>query len=203
MISSIVKVINKVIIAVEGMDGSGKTTICKHIEKKYNFINVEKPTKYLFIESDGNINYDAFYEMLNKVYKKSKKYRSAFFGKGNELAIKMNYNSNIVLDRHIASNYYWNGSIFLTRFYKRLLFTCGKPTITIFLYATPKVRYERLKKRDKDDIDLYDKTIFEDGTKRYITFLNKMKMTYVIVDTNNKSINEVYKEVDDIIDRIK
>ena len=29
------------IIAIEGMDGAGKTTICNHIERAFNFINIE------------------------------------------------------------------------------------------------------------------------------------------------------------------
>ena len=42
------------IIAVEGMDGAGKTTVCKYISSHKNFHMIEKPTKYFFNKHDFN-----------------------------------------------------------------------------------------------------------------------------------------------------
>ena len=36
------------IIAVEGMDGAGKTTVCEYVSNTRNYKMVEKPTKYFF-----------------------------------------------------------------------------------------------------------------------------------------------------------
>ncbi len=88
------------LIAVEGMDGVGKTTICNYIEKKYNFINIEKPCKYLHASEEE------FYKYLDVIYKRSSKERSIYFGKGNVIASKKYPNKNVVLDRHLGSNYY-------------------------------------------------------------------------------------------------
>ena len=191
------------IVAIEGMDGAGKTTICNHIERNFGFINIEKPTKYFFKDKKGNIDQEIFKKVLNKVYLMNNRNRSEFFGKGNELAVTMYPNCDIVLDRHIASNYYWNGDKSLKQFYSKLVGKCGKPDITIFLYATPSVRYTRLQKRNKKEMDLYDKSIFEDGTKKHIEFLEEYEMPYVIIDTNNKTISQVCREVDSVIKHIK
>ena len=113
------------IIAVEGMDGAGKTTICEYIEKKYNFINVEKPTKYLFEDQTGVIDYDKYYETLDMIYQTDEATRTRFFGNGNIIAVTKFPNQDIVLDRHLASNYYWNGNLELHYYYQKLIENYG------------------------------------------------------------------------------
>ena len=187
------------IVAVEGMDGAGKTTICSHIERAFNFINIDKPTKYLFIDDNGNIDYKSYFEALDMIYKSNELSRSKFFGKGNFLAVTKYPNSNIVLDRHLASNYYWNGNKKLYNFYKELIKICGKPDLTIYLDATPQTRYKRLKKRNFNDFDLNDPTIFTNGLEKNIEFLEDFGFNYKIIYTDNKNIKEVCREVDHVL----
>ena len=184
------------IIAVEGMDGAGKTTISRHIERKYKFINIEKPCKYLYEDEHGKIDYMRFKKDLDRIYKKGCRERSEYFGEGNRIAVTRYPGENIVLDRHLASNYYWNGNKKLYRFYDNLVEECGTPDLTIFLYATPKERLKRLRRRNPMDIDIFDKSIFDDGTYKHIEFLNRYNFNYVMIDTNDKSIIEVCREVD-------
>ena len=186
------------IIAIEGMDGAGKTTVCKYIEKKYEFVNVEKPTKYLF-EKNGRIDMYSFNSELQKIYNCDNKIRSIFFGAGNLLAVTKFKGKNVVLDRHFASNYFWNGDVCLDNYFEELIRLCGKPDITIFLHATPQTRYKRLLKRDTNDIDLHDESIFLDGTKENIDFLEKFKFNYAVVETENKTIKEVCQTIDEVV----
>ena len=44
------------IVAIEGMDGVGKTTIAKNIEKDLNFKYIKEPLKELFEIDDNHIN---------------------------------------------------------------------------------------------------------------------------------------------------
>ena len=71
------------------------------------------------------------------------------------------------------------------------------------LYATSETRYKRLYKRNPHDIDLLDPTVFEDGTDKMVKFLEKYNMKYVIVDTNNMSIDEMNAYVERIIDGVE
>jgi len=190
------------IVAIEGMDGAGKTTMCEYIEKKYKFINIEKPTKFLYEDEKGIIDYKEYYETLEMIYKTDALTRTKFFGQGNIIAVTKYPNSNIVLDRHLASNYYWNGNKNLYSYYEELIRQCGKPDITIFLYATPRTRYKRLKQRNWKDLDLKDSTIFEDGTEKHIEFLDHFNLNYQIINTNDKTIREVYREVDSIMKKL-
>jgi len=97
------------------------------------------------------------------------------------------------------SNFYWNGNIKLYNFYEELIKLCGKPDLTIYLYATPETRYNRLKERNINDFDLNDPTVLVDDMKKNIEFLEYFGFKYKIVYTDNKSINEVCKEVDFIM----
>ena len=187
------------IVAVEGMDGAGKTTLCSHIERTFNFINIDKPTKYLFMDDNGSIDYKRYYETLDMIYKSDDITRSKFFAKGNCIAVTKYPNNNIVLDRHLASNYYWNANKKLDKFFEELIKVCGKPDITIYLDATPQTRYKRLKARNLRDFDLNDQTIFADGKEKNIDFLERFGFNYRIVYTDNKSIKEVCREVDHIL----
>ena len=193
------------IIAVEGMDGAGKTTISSHIERKYGFINVEKPCKYLYADERGVIDYDKFKRDLKRVYDSDSATRRKYFGEGNKIAVTRFEGADIVLDRHIASNFYWNHdpkSRKSFNYFNNLVKECGTPDLTIFLYATPKERYRRLKKRNPNDVDLKDDTIFEDGTPEHIDFLRRFNFNYVMIDTNGKTIQEVCREVDHCISRL-
>lgn len=187
------------IVAVEGMDGVGKTTICEFIEKRFGFINIEKPTKYMFEDKNGNIDYDKYYKTLNTIYKKDELARSEFFAKGNFIAVTKYPNSNVVLDRHLLSNFYWNANNKLYDFYDKLIELCGKPDLTIYLYATPETRYNRLKERNINDIDLNDPTVLVDDMTKNIEFLEYFGFNYRIIYTDNKTINEVCEEVDNIM----
>lgn len=189
-------------IAIEGMDGAGKTTISRHIEKAFGFICIEKPTKYMFLTSTGKIDYVAFYSKLKEVYGSSDDVRSRFFGQGNYIASNMFLDNNVVYDRHLASNYYWNGTKKQKRYFDELVRVCGKPDITLFLYASPTERYKRLQKRNAKDIDLKDPKVFDDGTYKHIEFLNRYNFNYELIDTNDKTIAQVCREVDNIIKRM-
>jgi len=181
------------------MDGAGKTTICSHIERTFNFINIDKPTKYLFLNEQGNVDYKKYYEALDMIYKSNDLTRSKFFGKGNYIAVTKFPNNNVVLDRHIASNFYWNANEKLYKFYDELIKLCGKPDITIYLDATPQTRYKRLKQRNLNDFDLCDPTIFANGLEKNKQFLEYFGFNYKIIYTDNKSIKEVCREVDHIL----
>ena len=112
-------------------------------------------------------------------------------------------NDNIVIDRHLVSNYYWNGSTDSDPVFKALIETSGTPDLTILLYATPKTRMERLRKRDKDDPDLDDPEKKDDGYNKMVYFLEKYNLPYIVIDTESKTLDEVKQIVDSEILKIK
>ena len=81
--------------------------------------------------------------------------------------------------------------------------TSGTPDLTILLYATPKTRMERLRKRNKYDPDLNDPEKKNDGYNKMIYFLEKYNLPYIVIDTENKTLDEVKQIVDDEIKQLK
>ena len=112
-------------------------------------------------------------------------------------------NENVVIDRHLVSNYYWNGNEESNPIFEAIIKTSGVPDLTILLYATPQTRMDRLRKRNKDDPDIDDIEKQDDGYDKMVYFLEMFNIPHVIINTENKSLDEVKKIVDEEILKIK
>ena len=190
-------------IAVEGMDGVGKTEISKHICNNHGFTFIEKPLHYFY--NDGA---EKKYADLMKVAKRmydinDDVLKSWYIALGNIYVARMFKDENIVIDRHLVSNYYWNGSLDSDPVFKALIETSGTPDLTILLYATPKTRMKRLAKRDKNDPDLSDPEKKDDGYTKMLGFLQSFNMPYLVIDTDQLSLDEVKEIVDQEIKNLK
>jgi dTMP kinase len=188
------------IIAIEGMDGCGKTTIAKYVSNVYNFKYIDKPLKFLFSDDleKGNKILSSIssiiYDIDDPVIK------SWFFGLGNLLTVRKFGDSNLIIDRHFASNYFWNGSSESEIVFQTMKEIIGVPDITIVLYATVNTRIERLKKRNPEDKDIFDPEKRVDGYEKMLSFLDKSLIPHVIINTENKTISDVFAEVSKIIE---
>ena len=188
-------------IAIEGMDGVGKSTIAKMVADKYKFNYMEKPLAELFGTErvDGMTNLMEFvpniYNLDNEIL------RAWFIGLGNLHSFLSHEDEDIVLDRHFASNYFWNGSEKSKPVFKLMKDLISVPDVTIVLYASPETRMKRIYARDSKDYDLSDPEKKVDGYDKMIDFLDEMDIPYVMVDTEDKSIEEVFEEVDKIVNK--
>ena len=191
------------IIAVEGMDGVGKTEISKHICKQHGFTFVEKPLHYFYNDGSEN-NFADLMKVANRMYDiNDDVLKSWYIALGNLYVARMFQNDNIVIDRHLVSNYYWNGSEDSDLVFKTLIEISGTPDLTILLYATSKTRMERLKKRDKYDPDLNDPEKKDDGYNKMVYFLEKYNLPYIVIDTESKTVEDVKHIVDNEILKIR
>ena len=185
-------------ISIEGMDGVGKSTICKLLAKELNYIFVEKPLHYLY-ENDDEI------EIYQSVAKKvnaspNRDFTAWYYGLNNLYVYEKFKDQNIITDRHIVSNYCWSGTEYNQDIYDLIIKKIGIPMITIILYANPKEIEKRLKKRDSMDLDLHKLPQSEERYKKMISFCEKTRMPYFLIDTSEKNPNEIVKE---IIQKIK
>jgi thymidylate kinase len=94
-------------IAIEGIDGVGKSTAAHKLAQRLGFLLVEKPLHYLFDEKGNDDNYIRIRDIVNK--SRNKKYTGWFYGLGNIFLYEHFKNQNIITDRHILSNYCWSG----------------------------------------------------------------------------------------------
>lgn len=187
------------VIAIEGMDGVGKTTISKYISEKYKIRYVEKPIKYIFgkdtkeISNEMNAILSNFYDCDDPILK------TWFFGLGNLLAIKNHENEDIVIDRHFLSNFTWNSNEKCYPIYDLLVNYIGIPDLTIYLYADEAARIERLKCRDESDPDLADINTELNKVKDNLQFMKKYNMPYVFIDTTDMSVEKVENRIDVVL----
>lgn len=187
------------VIAVEGMDGVGKTTLAMHICEKYNFIFIDKPVKYIF--EDKNIP-EQFNNILNKVYNLDDCFiKTWFFAIGNIIAIRNFKEENVVIDRHFVSNYIWNSDNECQIIYETLFKIIGKPDLTIMINADKESRIERIKKRNSNDADLQDSILEDSVFEQMVDFVKKNDMRYEILDTTDLTIDEAKKQIEKIIDK--
>lgn len=191
------------VVAVEGMDGAGKTVIARHIAEKHGFEFMEKPLQYFYNDGpEGHYNdlltvSSRLYELNDNVIK------TWYFSLGNLYATRVFSDKNIVFDRHLVSNYYWNADEESAKVFDLLIPLGGVPDMTFLLYASPEVRMQRIHDRNPNDPDLTDPDMLDDGREKMLYFLNKYNMPYVFIDTDNKSLDEVKEIVDGEMERLK
>ena len=184
-------------IAIEGMDGVGKTTTCKLIAERLGYKFIEKNLRFLFDEND---EFDNYFRIRDKVNANPDRlFTSWFYGLGNIYLYTMFKDENIITDRHFLSNYAWSGTDDNTEVYDLLVKKLGFPDLTVILYADETAIFNRLRSRDEHDSDLdkvkkakekYEKMVFFIlfilfFYEKMVFFCEKYKMPYMVVDTSN------------------
>lgn len=181
-------------IAIEGMDGVGKSTTCKILSERLGYTFVEKSLQYLY-GSKGE--YQRIAKLVNA--NPDRNFTAWYYGLNNIFTYNQFKDTNIVTDRHIVSNYCWSGTKDNMDIYNLILKKIGKPTLTVILYASPQVIESRLKNRNINDRDLSKVKLSEAAYERMIYFCELKKLPYMVIDTGKLNPEEI---VDAIIERL-
>lgn len=148
-------------IIMEGMDGVGKTTIAKKLCKKYHFKYVDRPLQHLFsIGELGSKDDIDFQNRLNKIFKEDNKIQAWITGLGDIYNAIKYKGENVIIDRGIISNYFWNGNKENELIFKTINDLIGFPDMTIVLYASLETRLNRIRTRNINDKDLFDSDVY-------------------------------------------
>ena len=181
-------------IAIEGMDGVGKTTVCKLLSEKLGYIFVTKPLHYLTDSDDTNWpNYIRARDIANN--SGNRDFSAWFYGLGNIFTYEKFKDKNIVTDRHILSNYCWSGSMSNMDIYDLIIKKIGKPTLTVILYASADTLKKRLMKRDINDHDLKRLNHTEIVYEKMISFCELKHFPYIIITTDNLTPEQIVNRI--------
>ena len=182
-------------IAIEGMDGSGKTTVAKAVAQNTGYKYLERP-----IENYFGLDSQTYDNMCVKMWDMNEPNKTLwFFGLGHLLAVSGSENQNVILDRHILSTYFWDGNDENQNVFQSLV-DCGVlPDLTIILYADVKTRINRIKERDSKDADLILDKVYEDGYTKMLEFAEKYNMPYIIVNTEGRTLDSIIDECTKIV----
>jgi len=180
-------------IAIEGLDGVGKTTTCRKLAEKIGFKFVEKPLHYLLDSPDKFENYYKIRDYVNM--QTNYKFTSWFYGLGNILTYHLFDNQNIITDRHLVSNFLWSGDESSRPVFDCLTKILKNPECTFILYASDAVLEQRLKKREENDPDVKKIPFNKKSIEKMEKFLWNYNMKYFKIDSSNLTLDEVVNEI--------
>jgi len=151
-------------IAIEGIDGSGKTTIATELAKRLGVEYIKDPAKSVFGMSSAE-----YKELFNSVEKKQNHSTIAQL-------LSMGYTSinNIdgcVCDRHILSNFFYNGNDDTIHYFDAQVQAGDVPDLTIVLFCGQEERIRRIRERNPEDPDLKkDQKVLEANYNKMMTY---------------------------------
>ena len=177
-------------IAIEGMDGVGKTTVCTMLAQKLGYTFVEKPLHYIFDDSPQSVEqYQKIAKRINQ--NPDRDFTAWFYGLNNLFLHSKFKDQNIITDRHLVSNYCWSGAECNGDIYDLLIKKIGMPDYTVILYANPQAIEKRLKQRNENDPNLSKLNMSEIAYERMISFCKERKFPFVVIDTSDKKPEEI------------
>ena len=203
------------IIAIDGLDGSGKSTFCRkyvsylkdlnlHTRKNekvyiesFHLPDYETPTGLKIKENlkSGNIDYreNALMNMLNM---------KEFFAKHKE-RWDSNKNTIVVLDRYILSTLLYSlpfieeKDLFYMEFKnKQLEYTLPNPDLQVYFYCDKSIQEERLQRRE--NLEIFEKNKILNKIHDHSRFINKSfsnKHTEVITLPSHFLDNKYWYEI--------
>ena len=187
-------------ISIEGMDGAGKTSVCRKLAEKTGFEFVEKPWHFLLddagIAAKDESQFETYRKLAGTVNKNpNRNFTSMFYALGSIYMYERFKDSRIVTDRHLASNYAWSGTDYNSDVYDLVISKIGKPELTVILYAPQKIIEQRMRNRNKNDPNLAIAGKSEEIYSRMIDFCESRGFDYLIIDTSDKSIEQIVNQI--------
>lgn len=191
------------IITIDGLDGAGKSTLAKKLSNALEFEYVDKPIYELFnVKGDNNYLYNEIKLMQEKVYNEtdSNFLKSYFTGLGLIYINECMKDKNIIIDRGLLSAYTFNGDEKSKPLFEFLIKQGIFFDLSIFLIASSDVRLSRMKKRNKNDPDMFIDKIKNLNHDSVISFINEHKeLPCYFINTDNKCEEEVFCEALNIV----
>lgn len=177
------------LIAVEGMDGVGKTTTGKLLAQRLGFTFIEKSMHLLFDEENNFDNYIKLRDIINN--HPDEVIRAWFYGLNNIICGNKAKMENVVTDRHFLSNYFWCGSKNSEPIFECLIELIGKPALTVLLYAEIKTVKDRIFNRNNRDKDIFKADMAPMAVEKMESFLVRYHMPHIKIDTTHLTVEQV------------
>lgn len=180
------------IVAFEGMDGCGKSTVASMFAEKNDFIHETQRIMRIL-----NISREEFDNLVNIVRgSKNKKLSPIFYTF--RCMLDNETDTNTVVERTMISTYYFENKRIEKDYWDFAMGLDVVPDITFVLYASPEERYNRIKNRNPLDKDLKSKEALSDGYSHMLEFIREYSIPYVGINTeiyNAKQVVEISTEI--------
>lgn len=173
------------VIAFEGMDGCGKSTVAKAVAKKVGFNHeTQRIISIMDIE-------DKAFSNLVKCIRSSKNEHMGFMFYTLRCMLDVDSGVNTVVERSMISTYYFEHKKVSEEEFNRVMKYNVIPDITFILYASKETRIERIYKRNINDTDLTSMEALEEGYDIMLKFANSYNIPYICIDTEKYPLEEI------------
>lgn len=173
------------VVAFEGMDGCGKSTVASMFAEKNNFIHETQRMMTIL-----NISREEFDKLVYVVRNsKNKKISPTFYTF--RCMLDNETNKNTVVERTMISTYYFEKNNVEKNFWDFTMKLNVIPDITFILYASPEERFNRIQKRNPFDSDLKSKEALKDGYNDMLDFIKMYSIPYVGINTEKYTAKQV------------
>jgi len=194
-----------VLIAIEGIDGVGKTSVAKMLAADLGFEFVEKALKSAFGLS--NNDYVEQREALKKYANNDSNVLAWFFGLTNLLCALGSNLNNVVADRYITTNFFWYGEPFNSTIYRSILEAGTTPFLTVVLDADNQTVRNRILNRNGSDAekqkDLEKARLADAFVGKVEPFLKENNLDYIIIDTKENDVPSVVAIIKENLKKIE
>ena len=175
-------------IAIEGLDGAGKTSAAKVLERLTGFTLIEYPIRYL---TDGETGREQLERLIVQVEDNTERdFTAMFYGTGNMYLKYLIKGRNIITDRYLASTYFWNCTPDNVDFFDFLVRVSNRPDFTVLLFANAEVRKQRILLRNPRDPDLKKKIFHDAQYDKLQEFLDRYQMPHCRIDNSLLDVEE-------------
>ena len=135
------------VIAIEGLDGSGKTTIAHLLGTAVKCPVVEKPLRWL-LQHEYEQELRSYNDVVHRVNAlQDPVCRQWFYALGWLLVGKKYRNQLVVVDRYMVSGYSYNASGYFESIWQMVTDIVGPPFLTVLLEVNEHERKRRLEQR--------------------------------------------------------
>lgn len=175
-------------IAIEGMDGAGKTSQAKKVAQ---LLGGDFIAKSFHEMNDASGRYDNF--MTIDSYSDGE--CSGIYGLRRNYFNEKEKNAIVVTDRFYISNYWSRAELLSVEYFKEISYKWGLPDLVIILYADEKTLYERIYKRNPKDKDLVKPSMSSKAYSLMRKFVKKMHIEALWVDNSQLTFDETTKVI--------
>ena len=185
------------IISVDGADGVGKTSLAKKLSQALGFEFVGHPLwAMLKIKSKDSKKYKFAHRVQRAIFrfKESSKLVSEVFCNLLLRFKNKNRNRNIVLDRGFLSTLIYNLSPKTIKIFDRYVRRGVDFDVNILLTCSKEERIERIEKRDKHDLDLKFKKVYNLDADLTAEYAKSRNLNCIVIDTTKKTEQQVFEE---------